>query len=208
MHDNALTAEAKKLFPHFVKFEEFYLVGGTALALQIGHRVSVDFDFFSEEELSSSILPKIKRVFADGSLAITYRSEDQLDVLINNIKTTFLHYPYPLIESPRTYRGVSIAPLSEIAAMKAFSIGRRLAYKDYVDWYFMLKEGHIALDAAVALAQKKYGGEFNDRLFAGQLVSLDEVPGQKIDFLRESPDFATVKEFLTNAVKDFISRKT
>ena len=70
------------------------MVGGTGLALQIGHRVSVDFDFFSEQELPANILQNVKRLFSDCSVAVTYRSVDQLNVLINDIKTTFLHYRF------------------------------------------------------------------------------------------------------------------
>ena len=55
------------------------------------------------------------------------------------------------------------------------------------------------------LPGKKYGGEFNDRLFVGQLVSIDDVAEQKIDFLRDGPDRATIKQFLADTVKDFVS---
>lgn len=206
MHDEALTKEGKELFPGFAKFKEFYLVGGTGLALQIGHRLSVDFDFFSERELPSNMLQGVKRVFPDCSVAVTYQSADQLNVLINDIKTTFLYYPYPVIEPCMRYQDVRIATVAEIAAMKAFSLGRRLSYKDYVDWYFLLKEHYVTLDAAIALAQKKYGNEFNDRLFVSQLVSIGDVAAQKIDFLRDETDVATIKKFLHTIVQDFTSR--
>lgn len=206
MHETALTNEGKLLFPEFAKFSGFYLVGGTGLALQIGHRLSVDFDFFSEKELPPNILQKVKRVFPSASLAVTYQTADQLNILINNIKTTFLYYPYPLIAKCETYQNIQIAAVSEIAAMKAFSLGRRLSYKDYVDWYFMLKERHTTIDGAIALAQKKFGNEFNDRLFVGQLLSIDDVSEQKIDFLRDKANFATIKRFLKITVKDFTSR--
>ena len=206
MHDEALTKEGKRLFPKFAKFKEFYLVGGTGLALQIGHRVSVDFDFFSEQELPANILQNVKRLFSDCSVAVTYQSADQLNVLINDIKTTFLHYPYPVIEPYIRYQDIPMATMGEIAAMKAFSLGRRLSYKDYVDWYFLLKEHSVTLDTAIALAQKKYGNEFNDRLFLGQLASIDDVAVQKIDFLRDETDVDTIKSFLHTVVQDFTSR--
>src|SRR3989344_2794557 len=206
MHDEALTKEGKRLFPKFAKFKEFYLVGGTGLALQIGHRVSVDFDFFSEQELPANILQNVKRLFSDCSVAVTYQSADQLNVLINDIKTTFLHYPYPVIEPYIRYQDIPMATIREIAAMKAFSLGRRLSYKDYVDWYFLLKERHITIDAAISLAQKKYGNEFNDRLFVSQLLSIDDVKEQKIDFLRDEANLAIIKKFLKKTVKEFALR--
>lgn len=208
MHENALTKEGKLLFPGFAKFKEFYLVGGTGLALQIGHRLSVDFDFFSDKELSLYLLQKIKRVFPKATLSLTYRSTGQLNVLINGIKTTFFYYPYPLIEKNKIYRDVRIATVHEIAVMKAFALGKRLSYKDYVDWFFLLKERHINIHSAIMLAQKKYGYEFNDRLFLGQLVSVDDVSVQKIEFLRSPTNPQTIKKFLHQAVKDFASKAT
>jgi len=204
MHENALTIEAAHLFPQFSKFREFYLAGGTALALQIGHRLSVDFDFFSTETLSANVLSKVKRVFNNSSIVVTYQApEEQLNMLIDGVKTTFFYYPYPLLDLSEKYKGVPIASVREIASMKAFSIGKRLAYKDYVDWYFLLKEQHIDLVDVIEHAKKKFGGDFNDRLFLGQLVSLADIATQKIDFLREEVDRQTIEDFLKETVRAF-----
>lgn len=205
MHEKALTKQAATLFPHFSRFENFYLVGGTALALQIGHRISVDFDFFSEKELPPQLLRRVKITFHDNTVAVSYHSLEQLNVLITNIKTTFLHYPYPVIDTFVKIGSISIASIREIAAMKAFSIGRRLSYKDYVDWYFMLKENRVHLHDVLQVAQKKFGGEFNDRLFLGQLVSMDDVPEQSIDFLRDEVDRETINKFLEEKVRSFVN---
>jgi len=204
MHENALTIEAAHLFPQFSKFREFYLAGGTALALQIGHRLSVDFDFFSTETLPANVLSKVKRVFNNSSIVVTYQApEEQLNMLIDGVKTTFFYYPYPLLDLSEKYKGVPIASVREIASMKAFSIGKRLAYKDYVDWYFLLKEQHIDLVDVIEHAKKKFGGDFNDRLFLGQLVSLADIATQKIDFLREEVDRQTIEDFLKETVRAF-----
>ena len=72
--------------------------------------------------------------------------------------------------------------------MKAFAVGKRLAYKDYVDWYFLLKEKYVELEDVIPFCQKKFGNDFNDRLFLGQLASLEDIPTQKIDFLRDAVD--------------------
>lgn len=203
MHDNALTEEGTRLFPLLHKFEGFYLVGGTALALQIGHRLSVDFDMFSAKPLSERLLERVKKVFSSASIVLTYRAPDQLSLTINNIKATFFHYPYSVVNPLVEYRGVELASIGEIAAMKAFAIGKRLAYKDYVDWYFLLKEKHVSLAQVIAIAEKKYGGDFNDRLFLGQLVSLDDIPTQKIEYLRDSADREALIQFLTEEVQNF-----
>lgn len=203
MHTEALTKEAEKLFPRFRLFKEFYLAGGTALALQIGHRRSVDFDFFSQDPLPSNPLVKVKRVFANSSIIVTYRAPEQLNALIDGVKITLFHYDYPVIDDFVMYRELPLANMREIAAMKAFPIGKRLSYKDYIDWYFLLKENHVDLSDAIAHAKKKFGGDFNDRLFLGQLVSFEDISPQKIDFLRDEVDWETVQNFLKETVRNF-----
>lgn len=201
MHEEALSKQAAGLLPRFVKFPGFYLVGGTALALQIGHRASVDFDFFSSDELPENILQKAKRVFSDATVTLTYRSSDQLNLVVGDVKTTFLHFPYPVILPFVRYREIVLASISEIAAMKAFAMGKRLAYKDYIDWYFMLKENHVKLEDILAFCQKKFGNDFNDRLFVSQLVSLEDIPTQNIDFLRNPVERQQMEKFFPQVVR-------
>ena len=94
--------------------------------------------------------------------------------------------------------------MPEIAAMKAFAIGKRIAYKDYVDWYFLLSEGHVNIRQVIALARKKYGNDFNDRLFLGQLASLGDVPTQRINFLKDEVRRETIEKFLKKTVKEYM----
>lgn len=203
MYDEALTVKSRELFPKLTRLKGFYLVGGIALALQIGHRLSVDFDMFTKEPLPNRLLQSVKRIFTDSTIVATYRVPGQMNVLIDGIKATFFEYPYPVVDALVEYQGVPIAGIREIACMKGFSIGKRLSYKDYVDWYFMLSKKHVTLDEVIDLAQKKYGGDFNDRLFLSQLASFEDIRTQKIDFLRDEVDRTTIQNFLEYAVKSY-----
>lgn len=204
MHEEALTNEAAAVFPLFQKFKGFYLVGGTALALQIGHRVSVDFDFFCFEELAANLLSRVKRVFLGHAIMVTYAAPEQLNLVLDNVKVTFFYYPYPAVEPLVMYKNIALASVDEIAAMKAFAVGKRIAYKDYVDWYFLLCDRRVNLEQVITLARTKFGGDFNDRLFLGQLASLDDVPTQKIDFLKEEPTREIIENFLKEIVKEYM----
>jgi len=204
IHQEVLTKKAGELFPLFKKLENFYLVGGTALALQIGHRISVDFDFFSDKELPTSLLLKIKRIFSDSKIEVIYKeSRQQITLTLDGVKMTFFYYPYPFIDNFVKYQGVPISTIREIAAMKAFSIGKRLSYKDYIDWYFLLSGKYVNLQQVIKLADKKFNGDFNARLFLGQLVSMADVPAQKIDFIHSEVSRETVEKFLIDAVRNF-----
>jgi len=139
MYLEALTNSARRLFPKLASFEQFYLAGGTALALQLGHRLSVDFDLFTDSEIPVSFLQKVRRVFSDSSCAVIVNNADELTVFADNVKITFLRYPYSLLRDLVSFKGISMLAVPEIAATKAYTIGRRGSFKDYIDLYWVLK---------------------------------------------------------------------
>lgn len=119
-------------------FRNFILVGGTSLALQIGHRNSVDIDLFGQQE--------IDRIFFEARLkkyGITEISQSTKNILIssiNNIKVDFVNYNYPLLKPYKTIDNVRLASLEDIAAMKLNAIMGRGSKKDFIDLYFLLQK--------------------------------------------------------------------
>ena len=183
MHHEVLTKEGLELFPKLSTFDGFYLAGGTGLALQIGHRVSVDFDLFTNEEISRNLLAKVTTVFQGYSVKPVVNNRDELTVFVDDVKVTFLSYPFPIIDPFVDSDGIRMLSIGEIGATKAYTIGRRGAYKDYVDLYFILAGRHASLSEIVAKAENKFGESFNSRLVAEQLLFMDDVNDYKIDFL-------------------------
>ena len=127
MHPEALTKEATRLFPKLKQFEGFYLAGGTALALQIGHRISVDFDLFCQDDISKKLLTEVKRVFPEfkGEISPLINNPEELSILISGIKMTFLKYPFPVLNNFVDWDGLKILDIPELSATKAYTIGRR-----------------------------------------------------------------------------------
>lgn len=121
MHDDVLSNQASAFVPMFAGFKEFY----------------VDFDFFSSRALPDRLLEQIKRAVAPHPVVVTYRSDEQLNLIINEVKVTFLSFGYEVVEPLVPYRGLSLLGVREIASLKALAIGKRLAYKDYVDWFYV-----------------------------------------------------------------------
>lgn len=114
----------------------FYLAGGTALALQLGHRTSVDIDLFSPVPFDAELLTTT--IIELGGRVI--QSEvGGVHGFVNGVKVSFLSYPYPLLRPPQTFLGLHIAPIEDIAAMKAVAISQRGAKKDFFDMYEILK---------------------------------------------------------------------
>ncbi len=184
MHTEALTEKGLQLLPSLPAFGGFYLAGGTSLALQIGHRVSVDFDFFSPEPIPRELFAKAKQVFATSTIAPLVNNVDELTILVDNVKLTFLTYPFPFIEPLVRMAELSLLSVAEIGATKAYTIGRRGSYKDYVDLFYILSEHHASLQEVIAMAEHKCAREFNSRLFAEQLLYVDDVHDYQIDFLK------------------------
>lgn len=183
MHLDALTADGRRLFPHLARFPGFVLGGGTALALQIGHRRSADFDLFAEPEIEKHLLAKVKRVFAAESVTVAVNNPDELTVFAGAVKMTFLRYPFRRVAPLARYRRVPLFRVEELAAMKAYTVGRRAEYKDYIDLYAVLAGGYVTLPRILTLARKKYGADFNDRLFLEQLLALNDVEESALLFL-------------------------
>jgi len=201
MHLETITSKQKEIFKKLDKFSDFYLAGGTALALQIGHRISVDFDLFSEKDITAQFLNKIKRVFLGSKVEVIRDSSEQLSVMIDNIKLDFVKYPFSLFSELIEYQGINITKIEEIAAMKVYALGRRPILKDYVDLYYILKEKYVTLEEIIKLSQKKYKGEFNSRLFLEQLIYLEDVGDMQIDFLKKAVEKEEIEKFFRKEVK-------
>jgi predicted nucleotidyltransferase component of viral defense system len=204
MSNDVLTPKARELFPKLARFRtDFYLAGGTALALQINHRVSIDFDLFSDEPIARKLLRLVEGVFTESDREVMVNNSDELSMNIDGVKFTFLYYPFPLCLPLRDEEPIPLLSVKEILATKAYTIGRRSEFKDYVDLYAGLKNGHATLREVIDLARKKYGNAFNDRLFLEQLVHLEDTPEAPLVFLGTRIERPEIKRFFSEAVSSF-----
>lgn len=139
MHKEVLTRGQLAFLPLIKKFSgDFYLVGGTALALQYGHRRSIDFDLFTKKSFENQkILRLIRKNHHIDRIHVD--ETDQLTLIANNIKMTFYRYEYPVEHVEKLDDIITMPDPPGIAAMKAFALGRRSKWKDYVDLYFILQ---------------------------------------------------------------------
>ena len=185
MHKEALTKHGQVLFPSLAEFSQFYMAGGTALALQIGHRVSVDFDLFSPDEISRTLFTAASHIFGQSLVQPVVNNRDELTILVDDVKVTFLSYPFPVVTPLVPTESVKLLSITEIGATKAYSIGRRGTYKDYVDLYFIVNGSHATVAEIIEMANQKFGGAFNSRLFTEQLLFMDDITDYAIDFLAQ-----------------------
>ena len=124
MHPDILSKEQKELIPLIRQFKrEFYLVGGTAIALQIGHRRSIDFDLFKLSNLNGTkTLKKIST--AKIPYVVTRRVSEQINLIMNTVKITFYQYPYAIEANMDFEKSIRMPDLLTLAAMKTHALGR------------------------------------------------------------------------------------
>jgi len=143
----------------------FYLAGGTGLSLILSHRRSIDFDFFSESEISPiKITKELKNHFPEEHLSLVEMKKDTLIILLKNIQTSFFHYNYPLLKPPITENGIKVASIEDISAMKVISIMQRGLKKDFIDLWTVIKETKYSLNDIFNFCKKKYGSAFSESI--------------------------------------------
>ena len=201
MYLEAINSNRQKIFEELKNFPQFYLAGGTALALQIGHRMSDDFDLFTEKDISVDLLKKIEKVFKKLKISIIINHSKQLSLVIDQTKVDFVKYPFSLILGLIEYEKVKIVKIPEIAAMKAYTIGRRATYKDYIDLYFILFEKHSSLLEIIKISQEKFKEHFDPRLFLEQLIYLEDIQEEPIQFLKEKVGKKELEDFFQGEIK-------
>jgi predicted nucleotidyltransferase component of viral defense system len=203
MHYEVLDEERKSLLPSLAAFKDrFYLAGGTGLALQIGHRVSVDFDLFTEAGFDTEkLLQELNAVFdGQGRVVSTLAERDSLGVTVDgSVKMSFLRYPYPLLQPCVEDEYFRIASIEDIGCMKLSAIVSRATEKDFVDVHFILKQ--VSLEKLLDAAAKKMP-VLDRNLALKSLVYFDDVEEGGVVFRPgfETP-FSEVKAALEREVR-------
>jgi len=155
MYWDILDSKRKKLLSQlgFLSRYGFYLAGGTALALELNHRTSLDFDFYTKRKFDNKkLFQELEKKFKNTILI--QKAEQTLIVKINEVEVSFFHYPYPLIFPSIKLKGVNLASKEDIAAMKIIAISDRGTKRDFIDIYFLLEE--FSLEEIFEFVKKKY----------------------------------------------------
>lgn len=204
MHKKILTKRQLELTPLLkMANRDFGLVGGTAAALQIGHRRSIDFDLFSYKKFKNKDIQrrvgraaKITKVLVNKTGEFTFFSHD--------VKITFYNYPYKIAYEKTFDRIIKLPDLLTLAAMKAFALGQRAKWKDYVDLYFIMKD-YFPFKKISRKSKELFGQEFNEKLFRIQLSYFDDVNyEEEVEFM---PDFEISDEKIKKALVEFSLEK-
>jgi len=187
MHKEVLNDKQLELLPVMASFrKEYYLVGGTAIALHIGHRRSIDFDMFKPSAINHK--KNLDRITQAGyPCTVTRRVTEQMNLIVNEVKVTFFQYPFPINPTEKFETYFKLPSLLQLAAMKAYALGRRSKWKDYVDLFFLLKE-HFSIEEISQCATGIFGELYSEKMFRAQLCYFEDVDyTEEVDYLIPNP---------------------
>ncbi|MBT9130963.1 MAG: hypothetical protein DDT42_01165 [candidate division WS2 bacterium] len=156
LYSKVLTLNTKKSLKEISSYKflsDFYLGGGTALALHLGHMMSKDLDFFSTSDFNDSLI--IQYLSEKNRFSLEKRDVQTIIGIFNTIKISFLKYSYLLLAPPLEFQGIKIAAIPDIICMKIEAISTRGSKRDFIDLYFALKNG-FSLSEALKLFETKY----------------------------------------------------
>jgi len=178
--------------------KNFYLAGGTALALQYGHRKSIDLDWFSQDSFSTV---KLKMALAKiGKIIIDSEEKDTLNLNLNGIKISFLGYPYKLLFPCLKWGGIKVADYRDIACMKLDAVSSRGSKKDFIDLYFFLKDH--SLSDLLKLFDKKYKGiQYNKLHILKSLIYFIDADSEPMPVMLKKISWPEVKAFFQRLVE-------
>lgn len=180
---------------------DFYLAGGTALALQIGHRRSIDLDWFSKATFS---VAKLKKSLSNlGKLEVISEDEETLNILLDGVKISFFRYDYKWIFPLVEFNGLKIADERDIAAMKLDAISSRGSKKDFIDIYFLLSK--YPLKELIGFFENKYSEiQYNKMHILKSLTYFENADDEPTPIMLKQIDWDNVKDFISGKASEFL----
>ena len=197
------TQAAVELLGKSAPLKNFYLSGGTACALHLGHRVSEDLDFFSRESFDTKQLRD--NLSEIGKFEPLTEDTNILHCIFNKTRLSFLRYRYPLLEDCSTYKNIQISSLIDVLCTKLDTISARGSKKDFIDVYCAILKGRYTLSEIVSAFQKKYKGiDYSLLHILKGLVYFEDAKNEAMPDMKEEVVWADVAVFFKREVKKIV----
>ncbi|HRZ95624.1 MAG TPA: nucleotidyl transferase AbiEii/AbiGii toxin family protein [Candidatus Moranbacteria bacterium] len=208
MFSESINLETKRVLEKIGKsafVSNFYLAGGTALAIQLGHRESIDLDWFSEKEFANE---KIKNELSKiGSFELNSEEENTVHGAIDNVKVSFLHYPYGRLFPLVAFEGINLADERDIAAMKIDAISSRGSKKDFIDLFFLLKK--YSLEELLGFFEKKFKDiRYNKLHILKSLAYFEAAKDEPMPKMIENAGWEEIQKKISEKINEFLRRQT
>lgn len=180
--------------------QNFYLSGGTALSLLLGHRESEDLDFFTKNSFQPTLLQQ--KFLLLGTLENVQIDEGTLNLFLNKVKLQFIYYPYNLLEKLIPWNGINLSSMIDIACTKLITISMRGSKKDFIDLYVVLQQTTLK-ELFTKLDQKYTKVKYNYPHILKSLVYFNDADNQPMPRMHKDFSWEDVKNSIVKQVKKF-----
>ena len=187
-----------------ISLQEYYMIGGTALSIQLGLRESYDFDFCVPVEFNNEML--LKELQSIGKIEVKQNQKGTCDVILNGVQVSFFYYPNTILQDfakSKEIPRLRMASVLDIAVMKLVAIGGRGAKKDFFDLYNIIEEGNISIDVMAKGLVDKFGKNIN---YANTIMGLSYFEDAEQEILPRTfvrYDWNEIKKFFIIFQNDF-----
>lgn len=195
---NSNTLELLKKLMSENLFHEMRLVGGTALALQYGHRNSIDLDFFGKLDASDDEILSVLNQYND--LEILKESDKIKIYKINGIKVDFVSYDYPWLDNVVCEDGIRLASPKDIGAMKIYAAEGRGSRKDFIDIFYLLKR--FSLEELLSFYKLKYPNH-SEFVALRSLTYFSDAETYPMPLMYTDDSWETMKKEICNTVASY-----
>lgn len=199
--------ELLKRITETISIPSYYMIGGTALSLQLGLRESFDFDFCVPEQFNNEqLLQELQQL---GNLEVKQNQKGTCDVIINGVQVSFFYYPNPVIKeyiNTEEMPKLKMASILDIAVMKVVAIGGRGAKKDFFDLYNIINKCNITVDELINGLIQKCGNKIN---YVNTIMGLSYFEDAEQEILPKTfveYDWEEIKRFFIKFQKEFQER--
>lgn len=206
LHLDVLPLPSQQLLSNLASFKGV-LAGGSALALLLGHRKSYDLDFFFEQPLKENLFQAVIRTFDSKNCKLLINTSDELSLVIKDTKVSFVYFPFPPLHKLLSYNNFLLFHLSDLATNKAYALGRRAAWRDYVDIYFLLTDAKLTLATIINEAKERFGEAFSAKLFLQQLTYYDDIRDYALELIKPAASEEEIKNFFKRKVKEYLQKQ-
>lgn len=210
MYWNVIDKDRYKLLKDItdtISIPNYYMIGGTALSLQLDLRESYDFDFCVPENFNNELL--LKEIQRLGQTEVKQNQKGTVDVILNGVQVSFFYYPNPVIkefvkveEMPK----LKMASVLDIAVMKVVAIGGRGSKKDFFDLYNIMNKSNITIDELAKGLIQKCGTNVN---FANIVMGLSYFEDAQQEILPKTfveYNWEEIEKFFIKIQADFQKR--
>lgn len=206
MHAETIKNETRGVLEKIVRSslaDDFYLAGGTGLALSLGHRESIDLDWFCERDFSGKKMKDGLSVL--GDFVVESEDEGTLHGTLDQVKITFLRYPYEVLFPLLDFEGAKVADERDIAAMKMDAVSSRGSKKDFIDLYFLLEK--YSLGELFEFFEKKFAHlKYNKLHILKSLTFFEDAQDEPMPRMIQEVEWEVVKKKMKQEAKGYLEK--